>query len=44
MAKKTAAMDLLHMRRFVIFIDRQGGLITEMTWKAGDLEVICKLI
>ncbi len=39
---KTAAMDLPHMRRFAISAGRPGGLITEITWKAGNVEVICE--
>lgn len=30
------------MRRPAISAGRPGGLITEITWKAGKLEVICK--
>ena len=28
---------ILHIRRSAFFPGRQGGLITEITWKAGDL-------
>lgn len=31
-----------HMRRSAFFPDRLGGLITEITWIVGNLEVICK--
>ena len=31
-----------HMRRSAFFPGRPGGLITEITWKAGRLEVICE--
>ena len=31
-----------HMRRYSIFIGNSGGLIVEITWKAGNLEVICE--
>ena len=35
-------MDFIrHMRRSAFFPGRPGGLITEITWKAGRLEVIC---
>ena len=40
--KQIVAMDLIHMRRSVISIGRPGGLITEITWKVGRLEVICE--
>lgn len=30
------------MRRSAVSIGRSGGLITEITWKAGNLEVICE--
>lgn len=39
--KTTAAMAHCHMRRFAISAGRPGGLITEITWIAGNLEVIC---
>ena len=32
---------IYHMRRSAFFPGRTGGLITEITWKAGRLEVIC---
>lgn len=36
-------MDFIHhMRRSAASAGRPGGLITEITWKAGKLEVICK--
>lgn len=31
-----------HMRRSAIFIGRLGNLIAEITWKVGNLEVICE--
>ena len=31
-----------HMRRYSIFIGDSGGLITEITWKTVNLEVICE--
>ena len=35
-------MDIIrHMRRSAFYAGRPGGLITEITWKAGNLEVIC---
>ena len=39
---KTVAMVLFHMRRSVISTGRPGGLIAEITWKAGESKVICK--
>ena len=35
-------MDFIrHMRRSVISAGRPGGMITEITWIVGNLEVIC---
>ena len=30
-----------HMRRSAVSAGRPGGMITEITWKVGNLEVIC---
>ena len=36
-------MDFIHhMRRSAVSAGRPGGLITEITWKEGHLEVICE--
>ena len=35
-------MDFIrHMRRSAFSLGRPGGLITEITWKAGKTELIC---
>ena len=39
--RKRARRPLFHMRWSAISAGRPGGLITEITWKAGKLEVIC---
>ena len=33
---------ICHMRRSAFSAGRPGGLITEITWKVGRLEVICE--
>lgn len=36
-------MDFIrHMRRSAFFPGRPGGMITEITWKVGRLELICE--
>ena len=39
--RRTMAI-IRHMRRSAISAGRPGGLIREITWKAGRLEVICE--
>ncbi len=38
--RRTMAI-IRHMRRSAVSAGRPGGLIREITWKAGRLEVIC---
>lgn len=39
---KRARRPFFQFRQFAIFTGRSGGLIAEITWKVGKLEVICE--
>ncbi len=40
-ANRRTMAFIYHMRRSAVSAGRPGGLIREITWKAGESEVIC---